>query len=82
MLNIRAAYLERGKMLIPVPQKGQRGESGKNLRTSGGHLNLHIDLGVGRIKKKKLFRTCMTDAAFKNLCVPESIFLVASLVTQ
>ena len=59
MLNIRAAYLERGKMLIPVPQKGQRGESGKNLRTSGGHLNLHIDLGVGRIKKKSYFKKLM-----------------------
>ena len=40
---------------MPVPQKGQRGESGKNLRTSGGYLNLHIDLGVSRIKKDSYF---------------------------
>lgn len=65
---------------MPVPQKGQRGESGKNLRISGGHLNLHIDLGVGRIKKLAVHAGQMLH--FKNFCAPESIFLVASLVTQ
>lgn len=43
--------LPRKRKAVDASATKRQGESGKNLRTSGGHLNLHIDLGVGRIKK-------------------------------